>query len=152
MIVGLGIDIVEIPRIQAILARFGMAFAQRVLHEKERALMPEIPAAAAPGGAENTPGLARAATHLASRFAAKEAAAKALGTGFSGGIGMHDIRILRSPEGAPVLEFSGAAEKRCLKLGVSASLLSLTHEKSVAGAVVVLEAHTRPAPSGTGAP
>ena len=132
MIVGLGIDLVEIARIEALLARYGMTFAQKLLHETELEQGPDFP--------PSQPYSRRHASFLAARFAAKEAAVKALGTGFSGGIGLHDVRVVRVPSGAPTLEFFGKAKNRFQTLGAHTSLLSLSHEKSVAGAVVVLEA------------
>ena len=79
------------------------------------------------------------AAFVAGRFAAKEAAVKALGTGFAEGVSMRDVEVLRLPSGRPELRFSGAAARRAEELGVKAVHVSLTHERDVAGAVVVLE-------------
>ena len=141
MIVGLGIDLVEIARIEALLARYSMTFVQKLLHETEIEQGSALP--------PSPPYSRRHASFLAARFAAKEAAVKALGTGFSGGIGLHDVRVVRLPSGVPSLEFFGEAKKRFLTLGAHTCLLSLSHEKSVAGAVVVLEAPSCVTPSET---
>lgn len=127
MIVGIGIDLVELPRIHKSLERFGMVFINRVLHSSE---LSEVPADML---SQN------AVAHVGARFAAKEAAVKALGTGFSNGIGLHDIRITTLTSGQPVLSLHNAALARAAALGVTSSHLSLSHEKNCAVAVVVLD-------------
>lgn len=129
MIIGLGLDLVDIDRIRRSLDRFGDSFLEKLLHETERAALPEI----------RDKEKARTAMRVAGRFAAKEAGAKALGTGFAEGIGLHDIRIGSLPSGKPELTFHGAAEDRARRLGVSAVHLSITHTETGAAAVVVLE-------------
>jgi len=126
MILGLGLDIVEVDRIRGAYARHGGRFSARILSPEEAALLPASPADPAP--------------HLAARFAAKEAAVKALGTGFAEGIGFHDIHIGRDRRGKPFLEFTGKALDRAKTLGVTRVHLSLTHGRDAAAAVVVLEA------------
>ena len=124
MIVGLGIDVVEMERVDALLERFGARARDRVFTPRE------IELAGAGAGA---------AASLAARFDAKEAAMKALGTGWSGGIGFADIELDRDPSGAPKLLLHGAAAARARELGATRFLVSLTHARTVASAVVVLE-------------
>jgi holo-[acyl-carrier protein] synthase len=123
-IVGLGIDVVEIARIQRILdgppAR-AERFLARCFTAAERAYCDA--------------GRDRAARHAA-RFAAKEAASKALGA--PAGIAWHDVEVMRGP-GAPALELRGVAADRARALGVGRAHLSLTHDGGVAAAVVALE-------------
>ncbi|MDR3073485.1 MAG: holo-ACP synthase [Deltaproteobacteria bacterium] len=125
MILGLGLDVVEVSRIARSWEKFGERFAHKVLHplEQERA-----------GRAG-----AAAAQFLASRFAAKEAAVKALGTGFSQGIRPVDICVESMPGGRPVLRLFGKAEERLREMGVVRAHLSLTHGKETVAAVVILE-------------
>lgn len=124
MILGLGIDLVEIPRIARAYARFGENFATRILHGEELATMPVG---------------AGAAQFIAARFAAKEAAVKALGTGFSNGICFTDFCVSKNEMGQPMLNFYGAASAACARLGATRAHLSLTHGRDTAAAVVVLE-------------
>jgi len=123
MIVGIGIDLVEIERVQRLLSEPGERARERVFTPRELAL--------AEGG--------RQGETLAARFAAKEAAMKALGTGWSGGIGFRDIEIGRDPAGAPTLAFTGAAAQRARELGVARCHVSLTHTRAHAQAIVILE-------------
>lgn len=122
MIIGLGLDLVEISRIEASWRRFGRRFAERVLHPLELADLPET----------------RPVEYLAARFAAKEAAVKALGTGFSGGISTHTVYVRKLPSGQPEMVFTGPALERLRELGASGSLLSVTHSKNSAAAVLIL--------------
>lgn len=131
MIVGLGIDLVELPRIHRSLERFGTVFINRILHRSELAELPDDLLSA------------NAVAHVGGRFAAKEAAVKALGTGFSHGIGLHDIRISTLSTGQPVLTFHGAGRSRAALIGADLSHVSLTHEKGCAAAVVILETAAR---------
>lgn len=124
MIVGLGIDMTELERIRQVHERFGRRFLAKFLAPGELVALPEKPRLSL----------------LAGRFAAKEAAAKALGTGFSGGIGPCEIEVVAAPSGAPGLVFHGAALERAARLGMRAAHLSISHERSHAVAVVVLEA------------
>lgn len=125
MIVGVGTDLVEIARMAHVLDRHGERFLDRVLGADERAALPK--------------GLAVQAAWLAKRFAAKEAAAKALGTGFRSGIVLSDIQTVHSPLGAPQLVFSGAAQQRFRDLGATTAHLSVSDERQHALAFVVLE-------------
>jgi holo-[acyl-carrier protein] synthase len=123
MIVGLGVDVVELDRIALSLARYGERFLRRVLTEYERSRLPRNPV-----------------PFLAARFAAKEAGAKALGTGFRRGVGLHSIEVRDLPSGKPEIRFHGAALAVCAELGAVDFHLSLTHGRDLAAAVVVLEA------------
>lgn len=124
MIVGLGIDMTELERIRKAHARFGRRFLEKFLAPGELAALPPEPRI----------------SFLAGRFAAKEAAAKALGTGFSCGVGPCQMEVAHTPAGAPALVFHGAAAERAASLGTRAVHLSISHEHSHAVAVVVLEA------------
>lgn len=123
MILGLGLDVAEIGRIRESLARYGARFTARVLTDAESAAMPE----------------ANAAQYVAARFAAKEACAKALGTGFAQGVTMHMIEVRSLPSGAPTLRLSGRALELAEAMGATRLHLSLTHGRDTAAAVVILE-------------
>jgi holo-[acyl-carrier protein] synthase len=124
MIVGVGIDVVEVARIQRILARHG-----------DRALSRLFTAAEVETCAERVD----RADCLAARFAAKEAALKALGSGKTPGIRWVDFEVTRASSGKPSLEFRSGARDRGDELGVDGIWLSLSHEGGYACAVVVLE-------------
>lgn len=123
-VVGLGIDVVELRRFAAVLARHGEAFERRVF----------LPGEVRPHRSR----LARDA-HLAGLFAAKEAALKALGTGWAHGLVFRQIEVVRDALGAPSLRFHAAAAERARERRVARALLSITHDGPVAAAVVVLE-------------
>ncbi len=131
MIVGVGTDLVEIARMARALERHGERLLERILGADERAALPAV-------------GLPARSAWLAKRFAAKEAAAKALGTGFRGGIALTDIQTVHSPLGAPQLVFSGAAQHRLQALGASTAHLSVSDERQHALAFVVLESSVFP--------
>jgi holo-[acyl-carrier protein] synthase len=124
MIVGTGIDQTEIPRIQHSMDRFGARFLNRVYTAAEQAYCLRK---------------RNAAESLAARFAAKEAAAKALGTGISHGVTWLEIEVAREPGGRPTLRFHGRAAERAERMGVRNTALSLTHTSTLAMASVVLE-------------
>lgn len=126
MIVGVGIDLVDIARIAQLLETQGERALRRLFTEGEAAY-----AAAR----------AEPARHLAARFAAKEAAYKALaGTDHARGIGWRDIEVVAEWDGRPVLRLHGRAAERAAALGVVRMHLSLTHADATAAAFVVLEA------------
>lgn len=125
VIKGTGIDIASISRMEKALSRFGGRFLRRMLSPEEEALFPA--------------GTKRAASFLAGRWAAKEAAVKALGTGFAGGVAPTDISVLALPSGQPSLRFSGRALECACALGVTAVHVSITHDAGFAAAVVLLE-------------
>ena len=122
MIQGTGFDLAALPRIRRLLELYGERFVRRVLTDREREKLPSAPP-------DRT-------AYMAGRFAAKEAAVKALGTGFSGGIGMHDVEILSTGSGSPRLLLHAVQAKR---LGITALHVSISHERDMAGAVVILE-------------
>ena len=122
-IVGMGTDIVEIARIEEALSR-SSRLASRVLTVAEMALF------------ESSSELVR---YLAKRFAAKEAAVKALGTGIGRGIGWHHIEVSNNELGAPCLSFSDAFAERCQALRVTHSHISISDEQHYATATVILE-------------
>ncbi len=130
MILGLGSDLCDIRRIEASLAKFGERFTQRVFSDVERAR------------AERR-AHARASSY-AKRFAAKEACAKALGTGFRDGVFLSDLRVVNLPSGQPTLELHGGALARLHALlppGHAAHIaLSLTDEYPYAFAQVIISA------------
>ncbi|BCV27309.1 holo-ACP synthase [Shewanella algae] len=122
-VLGLGTDIVEIARIEAQLERGGDRLAKRVLTEAEYARFQT---------------LSEPARFLAKRFAAKEAAAKALGTGIGRGVSFQHIHISNNADGAPQLEFSDGARQRLETLGAKRALLSIADERHYAVATVIL--------------
>lgn len=124
-IVGIGADLVDTVRIQKIWERYGQRFVERILTMNERADW---------NGVE--------AGFLARRFAVKEAAAKALGSGIAEGITFHDIELGHDHRGRPMLRFSGAARQRSSALGVTAMHVTVSDERTIALAFVVLESHT----------
>ena len=123
MIYGIGTDIVSIHRIAEALNRHGERFAERILAVSE---LPAFSSAVRPE------------QFLAKRFAAKEAAAKAFGTGFSDGLAMADIAVTHDSRGKPMLTFSGRAESLCEELGIGERFLSISDEKEHAIAFVTL--------------
>jgi len=124
MIVGTGIDIAEVPRIAESIARFGERFLQRVFTEGER---------------KYCDSKANRNERYAARFAAKEAAMKALGTGWNHGVRWRDIEVRRQPGGRPTIAFHGKAAEFATKLGAKNIALSLTHTEGQAFAQVILE-------------
>ena len=124
MIIGSGIDLAEIGRIQQSMDRYGARFLDRVYTAAEQAYCRRK---------------RNAAESFAARFAAKEAGAKALGTGSSFGVSWREIEVVRQPGGRPVLKFHGRAAEIAARLGVIHSALSLTHTAELAMASVVLE-------------
>src|SRR5246500_5108625 len=124
MIVGSGIDLVEITRIEQSVERFGQRFLDRIYTAAEQTYCLRK---------------RRAAESLAARFAAKEAGAKALGTGISRGVHWLEIEVVREPGGRPSLQFHGRAAEVARRLGAHRSALSITHTAAVALASVGLE-------------
>lgn len=124
MIIGSGIDLVEIGRIERSVERFGARFLDRVYTPAEQAYCLRK---------------RKAAESLAARFAAKEAAAKALGTGIHYGITWLEIEVVRATTGRPSLRLHGRAAEIAGRLGVKRAALSLTHTDALAMASVVLE-------------
>ena len=121
---GIGIDVVQVERIKGSLERFGARFEARVFTDAEleysRRHKDPLP-------------------HLAARFAAKEAAFKAIGTGLSSGIGWKDAEVLQPGGHQPRLLWHGAAAARFQALGATRSHLTLAHDAGIAVACVVIE-------------
>jgi len=124
MIVGSGIDLAEIKRIEEAVERFGERFLRRIYTMSEQAYCLRK---------------RKSAESFAARFAAKEAGAKALGTGISKGVHWLEIEVTREPSGRPGLRFHGRAAQIAARLGVVNATLSLTHTTELAMASVVLE-------------
>ena len=124
MILGSGVDLCEVPRIEASIARYGARFLERIFTAREIAYADRK---------------ANRFERYAARFAAKEAGMKALGTGWTGGITWRDFEVVNLPSGRPTLTFHGRAAEIAGKLGVRHVALSLTHTKEQALAMVILE-------------
>ncbi len=124
MIFGIGTDIVEYARIEAMWERFGVRLAERLLSETE---LPEFHAHAYP------------ARFLAKRFAAKEAFAKAAGSGLRHPVSLTRISIAHDGLGKPVLQFDTVLRTYLAQLGVSGHHLSISDERNTIVAFVVLE-------------
>jgi holo-[acyl-carrier protein] synthase len=124
MIVGTGIDIAEVDRIAASIERFGRRFLERVFTPEE---------------IHYCESRANKAERYAGRFAAKEAAMKAIGTGWHRGVTWQDAEVVRVPGGRPTLIFHGKAEEFFRKLGAVRAYLSITHTKELAMALVIVE-------------
>ena len=121
-IIGLGIDATDIPRIAETIERYGDRFVHRIFTENEVAYCRRrrVPA-----------------IHFAGRFAAKEAAMKALGTGHSQGVLWRDVEIVRHG-GPPQLQLHGGAGRRFAAIGGRASLVTITHSDALAFAQVLI--------------
>jgi len=124
MIFGIGTDIVRVKRMEADLRRFGDRFAERIL---------------TPDELEEFRSNNRPAHFLARRFAAKEAAAKAMGTGFANGLSWRHIGVAHDAAGKPVLVFSGEAKAFMKKHNIRVTHISLADEEDHAVAFVTLE-------------
>ena len=124
MIYGVGTDLIEIVRVERVLQRFGERFAQRILCEPElrRFRSHRQPVA-----------------YLAKRFAAKEAFSKALGTGIHAPANWHGVWVVNLKSGKPVLEFSPALKMLLQKKKILGSHLSISDERAIACATVILE-------------
>src|SRR6202046_1687702 len=124
MLIGTGVDLIEIERIAHSIERYGDRFLRRIFTDHEIAYCNRKRVSA---------------ESFAARFAAKEAGAKALGTGISKGVTWNEFQVARHPGGRPVLELRGRAALLATELGVRAISLSLTHTDSLAMASVVME-------------
>ena len=124
MIVGLGVDIVEVHRVEAAMRRHGEAFLKRIFTPAEIAYCERH---------QNK------YERFAGRFAAKEAAMKALGTGWGHGVRWLDIEVVRLPGGKPTLQLRGQAEEFAKRLEVKNVSLTITHTADTALALVVFE-------------
>jgi holo-[acyl-carrier protein] synthase len=126
MVVGLGTDLIETKRVEESIARFGDRFLERIFTVGEIAYCQRKK---------------NAAESFAARFAAKEAGAKALGTGISRGVTWKEFEVRREASGRPTLHLSGRAAELAEAIGVKRVQLSLTHSRDLALAVVVAEDH-----------
>jgi holo-[acyl-carrier protein] synthase len=124
MIVGTGIDIAEVQRIRQAIERFGGRFLRRVFTDEEMRYCDSK---------------ANRIERYAARFAAKEAAMKALGTGWNHGIRWRDVEVRRQPGGRPTILFHGKAAEFAARLGAVHVALSLSHTAEQAIAQVILE-------------
>src|SRR3981189_3543146 len=124
MIVGRGVDTREVDRIEAAIERRGRPFLDRLFTPSEIAYCETH---------------RHRAERFAGRFAAKEAAMKALGTGWSRGVRWVDIEVIREPSGKPTLKLSGAAREIADRLGVKSIALTITHSGNTALAQVIFE-------------
>ena len=124
MILGIGIDIIEVARIEASYERFGERFLNRILHPKE---ISYCLSHKAPG------------PFLAARFAAKEAISKAFGTGIGAQLGWQDMEVGRKESGEPFVILHEAGQKLMQSRGARAVLISLSHTQAHASAVAILE-------------
>ena len=124
MILGVGIDIIEVARIQGSLERFGERFLRRILHEDEIAYC----------RTHKNP-----APFIAARFAAKEAISKAFGTGIGSQLGWQDMEVKRRDSGEPYVVLHGRGAELLAKRGGRVVLISLSHTELNAAAVTILE-------------
>jgi holo-[acyl-carrier protein] synthase len=124
MVLGLGTDLIEIERVQASMDRFGERFLDRVFTEGEIAYCMRKK---------------QSAESFAARFAAKEAGAKALGTGISRGVSWKEIEVRREIGQRPTLHFSGRAQELADAIGVRRVQLSLSHSRKLAMAMALIE-------------
>jgi len=124
VIVGLGLDIAEIDRIEAAITRHGAPFLERLFTPDEIAYCERFK---------------NRCERYAGRFAVKEAAMKALGTGWSRGVRWRDIEVTREPSGKPGLRLAGAAREFADRMGVKHMSVTITHSGNLALAQVIFE-------------
>ena len=125
LIVGLGMDVVEIDRIEGAITRHGASFVERIYTPAEAAYCERF---------------ANRYERYSGRFAAKEAGMKALGTGWSRGVRWRDVEVVREPSGKPTLRLAGVARQIADGLGVKHIALTITHAGNLALAQVIFEA------------
>ncbi len=125
MIVGLGIDIIEVSRMKRTIERYEKRFLNHVFADSEQ---------------DEAPAGAGMASYYAGRWAAKEAVAKALGTGIGERCGWHDVRVVRGTLGKPMIELHGAAAATAADQGIEHVHISISHERHLACASAVAEA------------
>src|SRR6185295_7281439 len=125
MITGIGIDVIQNDRIRGSIERFGDRFLNRIYTE---------------GEIEYCKKCAQPDIHYAARLAAKEAAFKALGTGWAAGVKWKDVEVVRLASGKPELHLPGEARAHATAAGAQRFYVSLTHDQFVSCAVVILEA------------
>lgn len=123
MIFGIGIDVLELERIQRVYRKYGQRFVERLL---------------LPGEQEQFARSARPERFLAMRFAAKEAIVKAMGTGFAHGMWIRDVGVVQNSWGKPEVVYSERGQKMCEQLGIGDGHVTLTDEAGLVVAVAVL--------------
>ncbi|MCS7192739.1 MAG: holo-ACP synthase [Armatimonadetes bacterium] len=123
-IIGVGIDIVDVERIRKMAEEYSERFFRRVFSDEELSYCMRF--------SDPFP-------HLAARWAAKEAVAKAMGTGFTGGVTWKSISVVHTPNGEPIAVLTGAAKSIATNLGVKKVWLSLSHTQNYAAALAVIE-------------
>jgi holo-[acyl-carrier protein] synthase len=123
MILGIGIDIVKVDRIEKAVERWSDSFTKRVFTDRELAYCVKQK---------------RPALHLAARFGAKEAVMKAFGTGHSGGVKWTDVEVLNDEKGKPVVTLSGALRDLAAGMGVSEAMISMSHDTAYAVSQAIL--------------
>jgi holo-[acyl-carrier protein] synthase len=124
MIIGIGVDIAETARMEKLIAKYGQRFARRILTADELLEFERRK---------------HSSSYLATRFAAKEAVAKALGTGIGEQLGFHSVQIDNDSQGKPLLRFLGSAVDLIAGLDINNAMISLSDEKHYVVAMVVLE-------------
>lgn len=124
MVIGIGIDIAEVDRVRDAIARHGERFLSRIYTEAERRYCESKP---------------NKFERFAGRFAAKEAAMKAIGTGWHRGVAWRDFEVTRAASGQPIIRFDGEAAKIAESLGVKKALVTISHTEQQAIAQVLLE-------------
>ena len=124
MILGMGVDIIEVTRVAASVERFGDRFLKRILHPDEIAYC----------RSHKSP-----APFIAARFAANEAISKAFGTGIGAKLGWHDMEVKRKETGEPFVILHGKGQKLLQERGGRVVLISLSHTQTYASAVAILE-------------
>ena len=124
MIVGIGVDIAETARVEKLVAKYGERFARRILTVDELLEFERRK---------------HSSSYLATRFAAKEAVAKALGSGIGEQFGFHSVQIDNDAQGKPLLRFMGSAVDLIAGLNINNAMISLSDEKHYVVAMVVLE-------------
>ena len=125
---GLGVDVVEVSRVDQILERHPERFVDRLCRR---------------GEARRRGSRAAWAQHVGGLFAAKEAVLKALGTGWARGLSLRQVEIRHTDEGQPLVRLHGEAARRAGDMGVTRIHLTISHERTVAVAVAVLEGEAR---------
>lgn len=123
MIIGIGIDIVRVDRIEKAVKRWSGSFTSRVFTD---------------GELEYCKRQKRPALHLAARFGAKEAVMKAFGTGHSGGVKWTDIEVLNDESGRPIVTLSGVLKELAEGMGVAEAMISMSHDSAYAVSQAIL--------------
>lgn len=124
MILGIGTDVIEVKRVGGVAQRHGERFLRRIFTDNEIAYC---------SARKN------AALHYAGRFAAKEAAFKAMGRGWGGDIGWKDVEVTNMPSGAPQISFHGKALETVNEMKMTRAFVSISHVEELATAIVVIE-------------